>query len=856
MKAIFEKLGSIKKHLKKTGDNEPEQALVRVFISLILIAIFCIPWHAGQKFYDIELSIVNLVILDYFVCAVGIVAAIMINPKPSMIRRVAGIFLDLVSLSIIMFIGSDSTVSLFVFYLWVILGNGFRFGVNYLYISLTVGVVGFLTAAIWGDYWQIHKSSAVSLLILITLIPLYSIFLIKKLHAAIAMAENANQAKSRFLANMSHELRTPLNGVLGLGDLLRETKLDHEQRNLVNTMHSSAKSLLDLIEKVLDISKIEAGKIVITKESFDLHPLINSISSTQKVMAETKGLDLRSRIDSDVPFLLEGDQKYIRQILVNLIGNAIKFTESGSVNLHVSKAAANEHSAIIRFDIKDTGIGIDKQSLNSVFDDFTQVGRSAEYQVGGTGLGTTIAKELVELMGGNIGVESKLNQGSNFWFEIPFTILPNAPLDISANHLLVLSTDQTMAVVQPSLAAWNLPVDFVKSPMHALSMLKTKRGQNSAYKIILVDKLGLLDMTPAEFAALLKSEKLLDDVCLVLLNSTEGYLYNDEIDKYYVSVIEDLGDKPALFNAIHTAQSKSNYSNSSNVVSMAEYYANQTGAKVLNILIAEDNKVNQQVLSGILIRAGHSVVITDNGEQALDVLAKDFEQIDLLIVDKNMPERSGDEVVQALRFMDTSSELPIIMLTADATPEARKVGMELGVNEFLTKPVDSRGLLEKIAFISKTTNKKAAKKQSALPLAASTELYKSTPQDISETDDSWCDKAVLKELFLLDDDPDFMRRLVNGFTLDGEKHIGRIHEAAADDYLQLRESLHALKGAASELGANKLSEICRQGEAYKPYDIGTEKLSLLNNAIEHAFRNTVEALNDALSKASVGGNQE
>ncbi|MFT6924469.1 MAG: two-component system sensor histidine kinase RpfC [Psychromonas sp.] len=838
MQKISQKISAFKKHIKQTGDSEPEQALVRVFISLLLIIFFCLPWSPKEQFVEIIISTVNLIILAGFIIAVAIVNAIIKNPKPSPKRRVVGIFLDLVSLSVLMAIAADETVSLFVFYLWVILGNGFRYGVNYLYISLAVGFSGFLGAILWGDYWQLNLPIAISLLIIITLIPLYSIFLINKLYAAIAMAENANQAKSRFLANMSHELRTPLNGVLGLGDLLNETKLDHEQRNLVSTMHSSAKTLLELIEKVLDISKIEAGKIVISKKSFDLHALINSVTSIKKVMAEAKGLTMVSRIDSDVPFLLEGDQKYIRQILVNLIGNAIKFTDAGVINLHLSNVGGNESSTMIHFDIKDTGIGIDKQSLHCVFDDFSQVGdAAAEHYTGGTGLGTTISKELVELMGGNIGVESELNHGSNFWFEIPFTLLPVVPLDSSDSHLLVISTDHTKAVIQPYLAAWSLLADFVQSPMHAVTMLKNTQKHNPAYKIILIDRLSLLDTTAVEFAAQLKSEQLLDGISLVLLNCAEGYSYNNKIDQYYISVIEDLSDKRALFNALHAAQS--NYSNNTNIISIAEYYASQNGANTLNILVAEDNKVNQQVLSGILRRAGHSVILTDDGEQALDVLAKDFEQIDLLIVDKNMPGRSGDEVVKALRFMDTGNDFPIIMLTADATPEAKKLALSLGVNEFLTKPVDSRGLLEKIAAISKNTNLKVVKQPSIVALPTATDV-------------SWCNTAVLQALFLLDSDLGFMKRLIKGFTEDGDKHIAYIKKAITDDYLQLRESLHALKGASAELGADKLSEICAQGETCRPYDLGTEKLVLLIKDIEYAYDKTVEALNDALSKAATG----
>ncbi len=816
--------------LERAVGAEAEQAIkIRLTIALIVAVFFCFPWQRGQSFSESFFSPASYVTLGFLLGSILIVIAIMKQRRPSVLRRIAGICLDLVSLSVLMYFSGEKSIYLFALYLWTILGNGFRYGMPYLYFSLLVGLTGFSITITWGDYWQDthHQPIALSLLFLMILIPLYASFLIRKLHAAIASAKEANEAKSRFLANMSHELRTPLNGVIGIAELLRETQLDRQQQDYVQIMKRSAHSLLGLIENVLDISKIEAGKMVMATETFDLHQWLMSLVKIQGTLGKEKGLHIACYIDARVPFLLQGDPQHLRQVIVNLMGNAIKFTQSGWVKLSVTLADNDPETALrLRFEVQDTGMGIPEAALASIFDDFVQVPGAQQTQTG-TGLGTTIAKELVERMGGEIGVESQEGVGTLFWFELPFVPVEDEDSRLKNTQILILASTTLERQLSPILSGWGITYDHVTSTARAFSHLMGAIERDTPYQIMLVDQACMGDIDPVRFAQMIRTEPALDSLALVLLDLRQGIVTQPEQHHYYLSEVTDLADKRWLFNAIHAAQSVD--VDDDKVVSLAEHYAKQAQDRPLKVLIAEDNKVNQQVLEGILSQVGHHCLLAETGEQALDILTENLDEIDLLILDKNMPEMSGLEVVKAMQYLDTAHSIPIIMLTADATLQAKQASLDSGVDAFLTKPINAKVLLDTVVRLAAGAVPQC-QTQHTVPKPAAVD---------------WYDPSVLDTLSELGGVA-FLQRLIQGFKTDGEQHIAQMKQEGQQDYLALREHLHALKGAATELGASRLAQLCLDGEQLQPYDVDTPEGRALIRQVEDAFNHTLVALEHAL----------
>ncbi len=412
------RLGLLLKPFRNRADTEHEQALVRLVIASLILAYL---WGLHQ-FSDSRTDpdwLMTLVMLAETVVGITLVALIALRPGISHPRRLAGMLADYGTLTALMVLSPEALAPLYVLILWVTIGNGLRYGGRYLLLASVLATSSFLFVFLRTDYWSQQPYLAFGLLVGLVAIPIYMASLLRALNEAIAQAGRANAAKSRFLATMSHEFRSPLNGIIGMSELLHGTRMGAEQREYAEVIQTSAQTLLLLVDDVLDISAIEAGKLLRKDADFNLHELIERLNKMLHQHAVNKGLVLRTRIDDDVPVRLHGDGAHLTQILLNLMHNAVKFTEQGSVSLQVQLISSEASRLRLRFSVRDTGIGISAEDKDRIFQAFEQVDSGPTRRFGGTGLGTTIAKTLTQLLEGQIGLEDNPGGGSHFWAEIP-----------------------------------------------------------------------------------------------------------------------------------------------------------------------------------------------------------------------------------------------------------------------------------------------------------------------------------------------------------------------------------------------------------------------------------------------------
>jgi len=712
----------------------------------------------------------------------------------------------------LMFATNDAGAALAFVYLWVTIGNGFRYGVRYLIACATLSVVGFSVVLFTTPFWKQHIGIDFGMMLMLVLIPLYTGFLLAKLQRAVKQAHEASLAKSNFLASMSHELRTPLNGVIGLTDLIQETHLDKNQKELMDAVQDSARTLHTLIEDVLDISRIEAGKMEIAEVDFDLYAMLKSVKRLLDSQADQKGIKLLLHISPGTPSTIHGDQKRLKQILVNLVGNAIKFTDHGKVELIVHTFRNSDSGKEwLRFEIADTGIGIPEEKQAHIFDPFVQSDMGISRRYGGSGLGTTISKQLVELMGGEIGLESEPGKGSLFWVNVPlqYAKAPEKEVLRGDMHVGVIASVQEQYKISDWVDSWGGKAYRIGGHSPEWMARDAK-----AYDALIVDR-AMIDVAPGDFAAALPGgQSTQKNIHLILIAQDPSAEDIHEWVSAGFSAVLKMPVEPAhLLNALRMGEKETELPD--NVIRLSDRARNDAGANKLHVLVAEDNPINQKVLRGLLEHAGHQVTIANNGEEALDILEVEAESISLAVFDMHMPDLSGVETVKRWRFMERglqgemSRHLPILILTADARVEAEKLCREAGADDFLTKPVNSRLFLDRVAKWGKAGLENTLENRS-----------EATRGGTPRSEPKILDESFLEGLAEFGGGREFVAEIIEDFRSDSAKAIQEARKAMMQrDYATWRNKLHMLKGGASDVGALALAEACQQGERIKPFEI-------------------------------------